>query len=1010
MPQFQKIIEYLSSLAPEKKGRHFEHYCKWFLENDPRYKHILKTVWLWDAWPGKWARDKGIDLIAETFHGEIWAIQAKAYDEAYYITKEDVDSFLSESNRQSISVRLLIGTTNNIGANAREVMAAQEKKIATCLLSDLEAAELIWPTSIEELIPYVPTAIKTPRPHQQEAIDNVIKGFETSSFGQLHMACGTGKTLVGLWLHERLRSKSTLVLVPSISLVNQLYREWSANAQELFDPIFVCSDPTVRHKDDGYEYILEGLADLPFAVTTEAADIVKYFLAENVGRPKVIFSTYHSSPVLEQACKMNARVAFDLVIGDEAHRCAGKANSDFALVVDSQALRVQKKLFMTATPKIFSNHVKSVTKEMDCAIVSMDDPATFGPVFHAFSFSQAIERDLLSDYQVLISVMDNKTYREYAERGRIVTHGNHETNARTLAAQIMVAKAISEYELKKVITFHSRQKQAQEFVDTLPRALAMLLEVQKPIIGFNDAIFGDMRQNERLQKIKQFGSVVYPNSGVLANVRCLSEGVDVPALDGVVFVDPKGSEIDIVQAVGRAIRKSQDKKIGTIIIPVFVEQEELAIANLEDSAFKKVWQVLKALRAHDNVLAEELDTIRLELGKQAYRAPAKLKKIVIDVPIGVDVSFGESLRLKIVERCTESWNYFFGVLQQFREQYPDRWPSKVECFPDRIGCHIGWWCQQQRKKMARGILQSVQIENLENIGFVWDVLEAAWEEQYQHLGQFRKIYPDRWPSHDEKFPMSNKIDLYSWCSTQRLKYNNGKISVVRIKKLEDVGFFWSVAEAFWNDRYEDLLKFRKINCDRWPAQREQFGEEKRINLGTWCGSQRLRYKNENLLDYQFKKLEDIGFPWNLLEDSWDNTYRCLIAFRKIYPDRWPGNQDISVGDSKLNLNMWCGTQRKRYKNKRMSQNRIEKLEKIGFIFDVFNCDWEEQYGYLLDFKKVFPDRWPSRNECFSEGNRLILGEWCKTQQSRKKNNIMSEDQIKKLEKINFPWNKYVCAE
>ncbi len=648
---FKKIIEHLSSSTSDQKGRSFERLCKWFLENDPYYSMQLKRVWLWNEWPGNWGRDKGIDLVAEAQNGSLWAIQAKAYDENYYITKEDVDTFLSESSRKIFSFRLLMATTNNIGSNAREVLCAQEKKAGLCLRDTLESSDLDWSFALKNSDEKITMKSKLPRKHQEAAINAVINGFEKSSIGQIYMACGTGKTLVGLWLAVKLQCKNTLVLVPSISLVAQLYKEWSANAGDyIFDPIFVCSDSTVgkTHDDD---FVSIDSIELGFPVTTNADEILKHYSLNT--RPKVIFATYHSSPIIAQACLQDPSFSFDLAIADEAHRCAGPATSDFATIVDKNGIKTKRKLFMTATPKIFSENVKQKTQEVAYEIVSMNDEEKFGPVFYTLLFSDAIREGLLSDYQVLISVMDDATYREYAERGRFVAIGDHETDARTLASQLLVAKAIKKFDLKKVISFHNRKKSAQEFVATFSKAAQLLADDEKPCISFQQTIFGEMQQAERKRILKQFENLSNKEAGLLGNVKCLSEGVDVPSLDGIVFVDPKGSEIDIVQAVGRAIRKSSNKKIGTIIIPIFVDSVSDEDLALDQSCFKPIWKVVKALRAHDNVLAEELDSIRLELGKRTYKSPPKLSKISIDVPVGIGVAFSDSIKLKIIKNC--SW-------------------------------------------------------------------------------------------------------------------------------------------------------------------------------------------------------------------------------------------------------------------------------------------------------------------------------------------------------------------
>lgn len=658
MLDFKNFINYLFSFSSNDRGKVFELYCKWFLENDPKYSSQLKKVWLWKDWPENWGRDKGIDLIAETYNGKIWAIQAKAYDSNYHITKEDIDKFLSETSRKQIAFRLLISTTNNIGYNAIEVINAQEKPIALHLLDNLEKSSLEWPDDISKIDVKEIKEKRFPRDHQEIAIKYILDGFEKSSIGQVHMACGTGKTLVGLWVTEKLKSNLTLVLVPSISLVSQIYKEWVNNKNDSFNfyPIFVCSDETVYEKDNENERIIEKTIDLGFPVTTNVNELLNEI--SSIQNSKVIFATYHSSPIIEEACKIDQNLIFDMAIADEAHRCAGKAKNYFATIVNKKAIRTNRKLFMTATPRIYTNNVKKIANDVECEVVSMDDEEKFGPIFYKLAFSEAIKQNLLADYQVIISVMNNKTYQEYAERGRFISINNHETDARTLASQLLVAKVIKQYDLKKIITFHNRKNNAKEFINTFDKALEIINPDEKPSIEYTDVIFGEMVQSERYKILKRLKE--NKNCSIIANVKCLSEGIDVPALDGIVFIDPKGSEIDIVQAVGRAIRNPNKdiKKIGTIIIPIFIDYEDDHEISLDQSCFKTVWKVIKALRAHDDILAEELDNIRLELGKRTYKSPPKLTKVIIDISTQVEFKFVNSIKLKLIRHFANTCSYW----------------------------------------------------------------------------------------------------------------------------------------------------------------------------------------------------------------------------------------------------------------------------------------------------------------------------------------------------------------
>lgn len=970
MSNFHQVIEYLSTFSSnERKGKAFELYCRWFLKNEPRYALQIKEVWLWKDWPENWGIEKGIDLIAETHSGEFWAIQAKAYDDNYYITKEDVDTFLSESARKKFSFRLLIGTTDNIGPNAREAMNGQEKPVGLCLLNSLESAALEWPLSLEDLVSICPKQeIKKPFAHQEEAINKILVGFQNSDRGQLHMACGTGKTLVGLWVAQQLQSHTTLVLVPSISLVSQLYHEWAENSGSdfAFDPIFICSDQTVDQKDDEQDLAI-AKSELGFPITTDAQELLTQ-LSQGT-RPKVVFSTYHSSPVIAQACVLNPELNFDLAIADEAHRCAGSAKSDFSIIAAKDSIRARYRLFMTATPKIFSDHVKQKTKEVEYEIASMDDAEKFGPVFHTFSFSEAIKQNLLSDYQVVISVMDNVTYREYADKGRIVSiENNHETDARTLASQLLIAKVIKEYGLKRIISFHNRKKAAREFIDSFSHALSLLPQNEKPEVNFKGAIFGDMQQSERRTIIKRFEEISANGAGLLANVKCLSEGVDVPTLDGIAFIDPKGSEIDIVQSVGRAIRKAPDKKMGTIIIPVFVDAASDGVIDLDQSCFKVVWKVVKALRAHDDVLAEELDTIRLELGKRIYKKSPKLSKIIFDVPVYLNSDFAELLQIKIVEICSSSWFFYYGLLQQFKELHHERWPVAHELF---LQYNLGNWCGRQRQayKNKKRYLTSFQIDLLSHINFPWE-FKIDWDIQLNHLIEFRKLFPTKWPEREDEFPEGNKLG--SWCKVQRGAFKRKTLENTKIEQLNSIEFVWDPIKADWDNQYNNLKKFREINTNRWPAQDEEFPIGNMI--GRWCDKKRQAFKNNKLKDWQITGLNSLNFIWEPVEEEWRQKYQYLIAFRKVNPNRWPkSSEEFPKGN---NLGGWCVTRRQAFKNNKLLKIQIDALNDIGFVWGD-KKNWNDQFQNLQEFRNLNPSRWPQYTDEYPKGNKL--GIWCANQ-------------------------------
>ena len=640
-------------------GRDFEWLCKWYLENAAIYRGQFRKVWRWGDWPDRWGRDCGIDLIAETHDGEVYAIQCKAVSQEHAVTKAEIDSFLSESNRRIIDYRLLIATTDNIGANAMRTIENQAVHASVVLRGDLVSAGLEWPTEIGGAAPRPQNA--KPKPHQKAAIKNVVASFKKHDRGRLIMACGTGKTLTGLWINEAIGSRRTLLLVPSISLVQQNLKEWGRHAKEDFDYLVVCSDESVTPDRD--DPAMRYIADLGVKPTTDAAKIGK-FLAKRRSRPALVISTYQSCDRVAKG-QAKAKKKFDLTICDEAHRLVGHVDSHFATVLDDRKIRSQRRLFMTATPRYFTQRAKERGAEQDIELVSMDDESLFGPEFHVLNFHDAITatpEPLLTDYQVVvIGVTDAEAQAWVADAKLVRTRDGLETDARTLAAQIGLAKAMKQYNLTRMITFHRSIRRASRFVDDTQRdSLPAVIEKLRPASRPSGRLWaphvsGETPASKRASLVKELGELPSGVRGLISNCACLGEGVDVPALDGIAFIDPKGSVVDIIQAVGRVIRRSPDKKAGTIIIPVFVDESEDADHALEGSAFQPVWQVLKALRAHDRRLADELDQLRTSLGRQStpgqrIKLPAN---IVLDVPRLLLRDFEQAFYVRAVTAASE---------------------------------------------------------------------------------------------------------------------------------------------------------------------------------------------------------------------------------------------------------------------------------------------------------------------------------------------------------------------
>jgi len=853
LPQtaFSKLLAELNDVS----GRRFEQLCRWFLLHDPIYGGLLKEVWLWDDWPGRWGRDKGIDLIAEAKDGQLWAIQAKQYAPDYSVKKADIDTFLSESNRPQIDFRLLIATTNNLGGNAREVMDGQEKPVSLLLRSDLEGQEIQWSAFLAELAPTRPSP-KTPEPHQDEAIKGVLAGFKAGEDrGQLIMACGTGKTLVSLWLHEKLHSQKTLVLVPSLSLLKQTLGEWRANALEQFEFLPVCSDKSVSGKDN-YDAAIDHVGTLGFPVTNSVVEVAAFLRKQG---PRVVFSTYQSSPLVAEA--LHDCPGFDFIVADEAHRCAGPGAKKFATVLDNNKIPGRRRLFATATPRFYTDRVQKEANEEDYEIASMDDTQSFGPVFHRLSFGEAIERDLLADYRVLVIGVDDPMCRELAEAGSLVTvDGSTITDARSLSSQIGLAKAVRDCDLHRIITFHSRVESARKFASTFLDVIRWIPEHNRPSGEiWTEHVSGNMNAGQRAQRIDKLKHLGSNERGLLSNARCLAEGVDVPTLDGVAFIDPKRSAIDIAQAVGRAIRKvrgAKTQKVGTIVIPVYVASTESPETMLEGSAFEPVWSVVRALREHDEHIAEKLDELRRELGRHNKARIELPTKLIFDLPKEVGLDFAHAFNVRLVERTTANWEFMFGLLETFTKREGDALVSQGYKEGE---FKLGQWVSVQRRAKKKEQLSKDKIQCLEALPkWSWDPLEDDWEEAFALL----KTYVAR--EGDALVPQGykeGKFNLGTWVSNQRRAKNKGKLSKDRIQRLEALPkWSWDRLEDDWEEAFALLKTYVAREGDARVSAACKEGEFK---LGQWVRIQRYNKKQGKLSKDKIQRLEALpGWKWD----------------------------------------------------------------------------------------------------------------------------------------------------
>ncbi len=634
---FKTIRNHIST--SQGRGQVFERLIKAFLEDDPLFKERFKQVWLWSEWPGRQGEhDSGIDLVAEESDGGVCAIQCKFYGENEYIGRSNIDTFLARSGKRPFTSRLFVSTTERWSTTAEKVLADQRVPVQRIGIAELEESPFDWsrfdPEHPDQLFKHTPKNI---RPHQRKAIDDVKSGFETADRGKLIMACGTGKTFTALRLAEEIvpSGGSVLFCVPSISLLSQTLRAWTSDVTRPLHAMAVCSDAQVtRDSEDMHIY------DLALPATTSPEKIVEHLRlakteSENEENPLlVLFSTYQSLDRIAEAQKQGAPV-FDLVIADEAHRTTGSRlvgedDTGFTIIHNNQSIQSKRRLYMTATPRLYSDKVKKKAKESDVVLCSMDDEKLYGPIFHHLGFGEAVDQLLLSDYRVIILMVDEKFVSKVAHKP--LADSDIELVLQDAARLVGIWRGLSKQEtsqeqlkgdgfdydpapMRRAVAFSTTIAASKQIQRTLPTVVDSIRnQEEKGVVCEAEHVDGTMGAQERERKLSWLREDP-PNDvcRVLTNARCLSEGVDVPALDAVIFIQPRKSQIDVVQAVGRVMRRAEGKRYGYVIIPVPIPSGEDPERVLDDNKrYKVVWQVLQALRAHDDRFDAEINKLDLQ--------------------------------------------------------------------------------------------------------------------------------------------------------------------------------------------------------------------------------------------------------------------------------------------------------------------------------------------------------------------------------------------------------------
>ena len=803
---FQQILDKYRKISFDKRdqGSRFEKLMKAYLLTEPQYRGRFQEVWLWNEFPSRkdfGGKDLGIDLVAKTTLGEYWAIQCKFFKEDSLITKPQVDTFISTSGKSfedteeigktvHFSHRLWIDTTSRgFNPEAEQTVHNQTLPMSRLNLYELMDSEVDW-DKIEEGLSGANATVtkKTPREHQKTAIRKCNEHFQSNDRGKLIMACGTGKTFTSLKIAENIAGNGSgfvLFLVPSIALLGQTLKEWASQSDNPLHAICVCSDPKVSKKNIDDDITLLSTVDLALPATTDSRSVAAQFMDATLLKQRdngliVIFSTYQSIDAVKNAqnylLSQGKQAVFDLIVCDEAHRTTGvtlkdEEESAFVRVHDPDFIKANKRLYMTATPRLYSEDSQKKAKDKEAILCSMDDTAIYGEEFYRLGFGEAVEKQLLSDYKVIVLTIDEDQLS--AELQQSIANEDSEIPTDDALKLIGCINALSK-----------RTKEASNFSDVDPGlmhsavAFCQNIKISKRTVeamnACRDAYYKTLPEEERreivsieadhvdgtmgattrdaklskLKKVSREGS----ECQILMNVRCLSEGVDVPTLDAILFLSARNSQIDVVQSVGRVMRTAPNKKYGYIIIPVVIPSNVEPEDALEDNKrFAVVWTVLNALRAHDdrfNAIVNKLELNKKKPGAIIVTPPniggtsdgrglegsekESSEKVAKGIAVQMELQFEKlqsAVYAKMVEKCGDRryWEQWAVDIAKIAERHIAQIKKLISIEGSRPQKEFSRFLNGLRKNINPSVSEDEAIEMLAQHYITQPVFEALFQ-------------------------------------------------------------------------------------------------------------------------------------------------------------------------------------------------------------------------------------------------------------------------------------------
>jgi len=728
---------------------------------------------------------------------------------------------------------------------------------------DFEAIETWLKTSVVRI------AQRKPQEHQTEALEILLPAFKIYDRLSAILACGTGKTLLTLWVAEKLGSKTVLVLLPSLALLRQTLHEWLRYTSIPSLAYYcICSDATVAKDADS---ISTEQHDLDFVVSTEPEGL-RAFLDTPFGGVKMVFCTYQSATVVGEA--MKAGEQFDLGIFDEAHKTAGRKDRKFQFALDDANIAIAKRLFVTATPRRYNPQEREGGEST--LVCSMDNEAIYGPQVFKLPFRRAVQEGIICGYKVIISIIDSMMVDEHQIRNGTALVGEDEVVAKQVANQIAVQNAVEEHQISKVFTFHKTVREAKSFVADGPEGIKTHLPSFQCY-----HVSGSMQTATRERNLRDFAA---SECAIVSNARCLTEGVDVPSVDMVAFLSPKRSMVDIVQAAGRAMRRADGKTTGYILVPIFLDRrhDESIEDAVQRADFGEVWDVLESLQEQDEIMEGIIRDYGEAQGRAKGFDDTRLSQCIefagnpIDLPV-----LRKAVSTKCLDRLVSGWDVWFGKLAAYKERFGDcnvktQWEEDPE---------LGAWVSSQRTRYSKGLLARSRIDRLDALGFDWDYQQNkshdTWMRRFEELKAFT-AENDGNPNISRYHP--NKL-LAHWVMTQRGNRKKMRSStppdetymtLEQEQLLEELGIDWNPADDEWQRKFVEMQEFMQAQGHSYPSEVEPINKA----LDGWARKQRSDNDDGTILADRKAQLDGIDFEWiSPVKRKWHNNLNKLRAYR-----------------------------------------------------------------------------------------------------------------------------------